>query len=194
MNFYLLDVHINFCYTYESSRYDLVQFGPLNMISQQMLSRISAILQRISSEDVPFAWWTEFSTWQDFQALLCTRTLLSIHRVVQNIQTSFENINECDATLAMIDDNGNMEIMITLDTEDTFNGFKIKAKRKRIRRLKDIAAFNVAKHLASESDVESLFIPKTLKPIVNKYIITYSGNYFIDMNSKSLKNRRILDI
>ena len=90
MNFYHLDVHIDFSYTYESSRYDLVQFGPLNMISQQMLSRVSAILQGISSEDVAFAWWTEFSTWQDFQALLHTRTLLSIHRVVQNIQTSFE--------------------------------------------------------------------------------------------------------
>ena len=64
MNFYHLDVHIDLCYTYESSRYDLVQFGPLNMISQQMLSRVSAILQGISSEDVPFAWWTEFSTWQ----------------------------------------------------------------------------------------------------------------------------------
>ena len=50
--------------------------------------------------------------------------------------------------------------MITLDTEDAFNGFKIKAKRKRLRRLKDIAVFNLAKHLASESDVESLFIPK----------------------------------
>ena len=94
MNFYHLDVHIDFCYTYESSRYDLVQFGPLDMISQQMLLRVSAILQGISSEDVPFAWWREFSTWQDFQALLRTRTLLSIHRVVQNIQTSFENIND----------------------------------------------------------------------------------------------------
>ena len=45
MNVYHLDVHIDFCYTYESSRYDLVQFGPLDMISQQMLSRVSAILQ-----------------------------------------------------------------------------------------------------------------------------------------------------
>ena len=169
MNFYHLDVHIDFCYTYESSRYDLVQFGPLNMISQQMLSRVSAILQGISSEDVPFAWWTEFSTWQD--------------KVVQNIQTSFEKINEFDTTLEMIDENGNIELMITLDTEDTFNGFKIKAKRKCLRRLIDIAAFNLAKHLASESDVESLFIPKTLKPIVNKYIITYSRKYLLYINS-----------
>ena len=144
MNFYHLDVHIDFCYTYESSRYDLVQFGPLDMISQQMLLRVLAILQGISSEDVPFAWWREFSTWQDFQALLRTRTLLSIHRVVQNIQTSFESINEFDTTPEMIDENGNIELMITLDTEDTFNGFKIKAKKKRLRRLKDIAAFNLA--------------------------------------------------
>ena len=159
MNFYLLDVHINFCYTYESSRYDLVQFGPLNMISQQMLSRVSAILQGISSEDVPCTWWTEFSTWQDFQGLLRTRTLLSIHRVVQNIQTSFENINEFYTILEIIDDNGNMELMITLDTEDTFNGFKIKAKRKRLRRLKDIAAFNLAKQSYRASSVLCCQVP-----------------------------------
>ena len=118
-----------------------------------MLSRVSAILQGISAEDVPFAWWTEFSTWQDFQALLRTRTLLSIHRVVQNMQASFENLNGFNTTLEMIDENGNMELMITLDTEDTFTGFKIKAKRKRLRRLKDIAAFNLAKHLEAQFHV-----------------------------------------
>ena len=35
MNCYLFDVQINFCYTYENSQFDLVEFAPLNMIDPQ---------------------------------------------------------------------------------------------------------------------------------------------------------------
>ena len=40
----------------------------------------------------------------------------------------------------MIDDDGNMEIMITEDIKDMFQGFRVKARRKRLRRLKEISA------------------------------------------------------
>ena len=80
MNCYLFDVQINFCYTYENSQFDLVEFGPLNMIDPHILSRISRTLQGISLQDVPKNWWTEFSTWRDFQALIRTGNLLSVHR------------------------------------------------------------------------------------------------------------------
>ena len=53
MNCYLFDVQINFCYTYENSQFDLVEFGPLNMIDPHILSRISRTLQGISLQDVP---------------------------------------------------------------------------------------------------------------------------------------------
>ena len=86
MNCYLFDVQINFCYTYENSQFDLVEFGPLNMIDPHILSRISRTLQGISLQDVPKNWWTEFSTWRDFQALIRTGTLLSIHRVVEKLE------------------------------------------------------------------------------------------------------------
>ena len=182
MNCYLFDVQINFCYTYENSQFDLVEFGPLNMIDPRILSRIARTLQGISLEDVPKNWWTEFSTWHDFQALLRTGTLLSVHRVVEQIGSDFGRINDIDVTLEMIDDNGNMEIMITEDTQDMLQGFTVKARRRRLRKLKEIAAFNLAQHLASEGEIESLNIPESVKPLVKKFLVTFSGNYIIDMN------------
>ena len=80
----------------------------------------------------------------------------------------------------MIDDNGNMEIMIIEDTKDMLQGFTAKARRRRLRRLKDIAAFNLAQHLASEDEIESLNIPESVKPLVKKFLVTFSGNYIID--------------
>ena len=155
MNCYVFDVHINCCFTYENSECNLVEFGPLSMINLQTLSKISAILQQISADDVPKSWWTEFSTWRDFQALLRTGSMLSIHKVVKYITENFENIHGFDVTIDTIDENGNIEITITEDTEDIFQGFIVKAKRKCLRRLQDIAAFNITQHVVSEAEVKS---------------------------------------
>ena len=94
------------------------------MIDPHILSRISRTLQGISLQDVPKNWWTELSTWRDFQALIRTGTLLSVQRVVEHIG----EINYIDATLEMIDDNGNIEIMITEDTKDMFQDGEGKKK------------------------------------------------------------------
>ena len=159
------------------------------MISSQTLSRISAILQSISTDDVPKSWWTEFSTWRDFKALLRTGSVLSIHKVVKYMTENFENIHGFDVAIDTIDENGNIEITITEDTEDIFQGFTVKAKRKRLRRLQDIAAFNLAQHLVSEVEVESLNIPQTLISVVKRFLVTYSGSYIIDMKTKQSVTR-----
>ena len=90
MNCYVFDVHTHCCFTYEKSEYNLVEFGPLNMINSQTLSVNSAILQNISSDGVPKSWWKEFSTWRDFKALLRTGSMLSIHRVVKYMAENLE--------------------------------------------------------------------------------------------------------
>ena len=104
--------------------------------------------------------------------------------MVERIGSEFGKIDNIEATLEMIDDNGNMEIMITKDTQDMLQGFKVKARRRRLRRLKEISAFNIAQHLASEGDIESLNIPESVKPLVKKFLVTFSGNYMIDMNTQ----------
>ena len=43
--------------------------------------------------------------------------------MVEHIVRDFGELNDVDVTLEMIDDNGNMEIMITEDTKDMFQGF-----------------------------------------------------------------------
>ena len=96
------------------------------MISSQTLSRISAILQSISTDDVPKSWWTEFSTWRDFKALLRTGSVLSIHKVVKYLTDNFENIHGFDVAIDTIDENGNIEIAITEETEDIFREGKKK--------------------------------------------------------------------
>ena len=55
MNCYLFDVQMNFCDTHENSQFDLVEFGPLNMIypHTRILSRIARTLQGISLLNVP---------------------------------------------------------------------------------------------------------------------------------------------
>ena len=150
------------------------------MIDPHILSKIARTLQGISLLNVPKSWWTEFST---FQALIPTGTLLSVHKVVEYIVRDIGELIDVDATLEMIDDNENMEIMLTEDTKDIFQGFKVKARRRRLRRLKEISAYNLAQHLASKGDIESLNIPESVKPLVKKFLITFSGNYMIDMNT-----------
>ena len=43
----------------------------------------------------------------------------------------------------MIDENGNIEIVIVENSGKILQSFILKAKRKRLRRLKDIGAYNV---------------------------------------------------
>ena len=73
--------------------------------------------------------------------------------------------------------------MITEDTQDILQGFKVKARRRRLRRLKEISAFNIVQHLASEGDIESLNIPESVKSLVKKILVSFSGNYMIDMTT-----------
>ena len=71
-----------------------------------------------------------------------------------------------------IDENGNVE-----DDEYILQSFTLRASRRRLRRLKDIAAYNVGQCLAGESDVDHLILPQILQILVKNYINTYSGHY-----------------
>ena len=43
--------------------------------------------------------------------------------------------------------------------------------------LKQISAYNVAKCILSESDVQNLHIPQSLYKLVSMFLDTYSGDY-----------------
>jgi hypothetical protein len=67
---------------------------------------------------------------------------LSMHYIVTKINSQLELL---DNNLSYVD---------VIETFPTLaQSFIVKAKRKRLRTLKDIAAYNVAKNTTSESDV-----------------------------------------
>ena len=82
----------------------------------------------------------------------------------------------------MMDENRDMEFSISEENHDILEVFTVKARRKLLRILKCIAAFNIARYLDCEGDLKYLNLPATLKPLVNKFIISYSGDYILDMS------------
>ena len=55
-----------------------------------------------------------------------------------------------------------------------YQEFEITARRRKLRRLEHIAAFNVAKQLSGQTDAEELPLPKTMKKLMNMYLETFS--------------------
>ena len=152
----------------------------MNMIGLEILNKVRAAVRSISSSLVPLNWWTEFSTWQDFRALLRTGNRLSIHTVVENVNRKLEAIENVDAYVETIDENGNIEVEISESNDDILQAFTIRAKRKKMRRSKDVAAYNVAQYLSCHSDVEDLEV--SLRKLVRPFVITISGDYIFDLN------------
>ena len=64
---------------------------------------------------------------------------------------------------------GGNEISSTVHQE-----FEITARRKKLRRLEQIAAFNIATQLSCQSDKKEWPIPKPTKKLIKMYIDTFS--------------------
>ena len=152
------------------------------MMSLDVLNKVRAAVRSISSSPVPLNWWTEFSLWQDFRALLRTGNRLSIHTIVANLKRKFEAIENADAYIEAFDENGNIELEVSESTDESLQTFTIRAQRKKLRRLKDIAAYNVAQNLSCHSDAEYLQVPISLMNLVKPFVTTISGDYICDLN------------
>ena len=111
-----VDIHNNCCFVADRRwedgiRFctpDLVQVGPLNMICPRLLASVKSRVRSISTCNVPLQWWTEFSSWQDFRALLHTGTKLAIHEVVENLSKNIVGMENIIAFNENIDKNGNL--------------------------------------------------------------------------------------
>ena len=62
-----------------------------------------------------------------------------------------EAIENVDAYVEIVDAKGNIGVGNSESFDDMLQAFTIRAKRKNLRRLKDVAAFNVAKYLSWRS-------------------------------------------
>ena len=94
---------------------------------------------------------------------------------------NFDTIKHVDAYIEIIDENVNLEIGLSENNEYIFQSFTVRASRKRLRRLKEIAAYNVGQCLSSDSDIEHPNLPQTLDVLVKKFINTFSGDYINDL-------------
>ena len=118
------------------------------------------------------SWWIDFSTWQDFYRVLGFGTKLSLHSVVTKIEDNFKLLANC--YLDWIDGNGNIMIIFYEISSVFYQEFEITARRRKLRRLEHIAAFNMAKQLSGQTDAEELPLPKTMKKLIVMYLDTYS--------------------
>ena len=185
MNIYIFDIFINHCIAVENviendqvaSYLHYLEVGPLNMPEPFHFKIIKDSIKNISSLEVTTNWWRDFSSWKDYHGLLRTGTSLSMHSVVMEIERKLKLVQDGSCWIDQIDDNGT----ITIDLHEFFptilKGYCITAKRKKIRTLEQIAAFNVAECLSSAEDIKQLQIPQSLYKLIIKFLDTYSGDY-----------------
>ena len=143
---------------------------------------VRAAVRSISSSLIPLNWWTDFSSWQDFRALLRTGTRLPMHTVVENLNQIFEAMEIADAYVETIDEIGNIEIELSESSDELLQAFTLRARRKKLQSLKDVAAYNVGQCLSCHSDVEDIKVPISLKKLVETFVIKFSGDYIFDLN------------
>ena len=64
-------------------------------------------------------------------------------KIVNNFNRHFESLGKIGFDIVNIDKNGNVEIVLSEDNEHILLRFIVRASRKRLRNLKDKAAYNV---------------------------------------------------
>ena len=185
MNAYIFDIFVMHSIVLENTEEDgiyttscdLVEIGPLNCPDLNNFNFIKTMIRDIHYTPVARNWWTDFSTWEDFYGILRAGKELSMHLIVRKISNQLERLVNNVSYIDLVDENGN----ITIQYDETFptisQGFKVTAKRKRLRKLKDIAAYNVAKLIVSQTDIETLDIPHSLHSLVSMFLDTQSGDY-----------------
>ena len=185
MNIYTFDIFTNHWIAVEEidepNRFGFhlhhLEVGPLNLPEPFHLAVVKEAIWNISALPIPSKWWTGFSTWEDFYGLVRTGTTLPMHSVVQEINTRFERIENGTCTINTISENGDISIDLHEDFPTLLKGYQIVAKRKSLKTLKQIAAFNVAKLISTNTDVQILEIPQSLYQLVAAFLDTHSGDY-----------------
>ena len=183
MNIYTFDIFTNHWIAVEEMNergkigfflYHL-EIGPLNLPESFHLAIVKEAVRSISSFSIPSEWWTGFSSWRI--GLLRTGRGLPIHSLVQEIKRRLERIENGTCTINHVSENGNISIDLHEQFTTLRKGYQITAKRKRLQTLKQIAAYNVAKCISYNGDVQSLQIPQSLHQLVSIFLDTYSGDY-----------------
>ena len=185
MNIYTFDIFTNHCMDVEkieepcrySLRFNYLEVGPLNLPESYHMAIVKEAVRKISALSITANWWTGFSSWEDFFGLLRAGIKLPIHTVVMDVNRRLETIESADCFIDHVSENGDLSIDLHENFPTLMKGYQITARRKKLRTLKQIAAYNVAKYISYKSDVKKLHIPHSLYKQVSIFLDTYSGDY-----------------
>ena len=154
--------------------FDYVDVGPFQLPDSHKVGVIKDTISDIPLDSVKTNWWIDFSSWEDFHGIFRSGTKLSLHLVVMKIEDKLKKLKNCSSDIEWIDENGNITINLTENYQELHKEFRITARRKKLRRLEHIAAFNVARHILCEEDTRELPIPNPLKKVIKIYLDTFS--------------------
>ena len=156
----------------EMLKFERVEIGPFKLPNPYTVKIIKDTISDIPSKPVKSNWWVDFSNWQDFHGILRSGTKLSLHSVVSRIEENFKSLK--NGYLDLIDENGNIMIDLHETSTTIHQEFEITARRKKLRRLEHIAAFNIAQQLSGQADAQELPLPNKMKKLITMYLDTFS--------------------
>ena len=135
--------------------FNITEIGPPNRPDLHQVRIIKQILSDIPHNIVTHNWWSDMSE---------GRT--AINRGLKLLKFTSAFVDE-------IDDIGNIAITIEELSPTIFQEFTIHADIKAINRLEDITAYNVARALLDNTNLEDLQLPRSLEKLVATFLNTY---------------------
>ena len=135
--------------------FNITEVGPPNRPDLHQMRMIKQILREIPHNVVTYNWWSDMSD---------GRT--AINRGLKLLKFTSAFVEE-------IDDIGNLTITIEESSPTIFQEFTILADIKTISRLEDIAAYNVARSLLDNNDLQDLQLPRSLNKLVATFLDSY---------------------
>ena len=139
--------------------FNISEIGPINILEPYKMKMVKQILYDIPSYLVTENWWSDMS-----EGRLA-------------IDNRLELLENTSSFVDAIDPFGNIQITIEEASPTLFQQFTISADRKKLKRLEEIAAYNVARLITDESDLENFLLPRTLKILVATFLDKYSSKY-----------------
>jgi hypothetical protein len=131
------------------------EIGPPNRPDLHKIRMIKQLLTDIPHSVVTNHWWSDMSEGRS-----------AINRGLKLLKLESAFVEE-------IDDIGNLTITIEESSPTIFQEFTIEADTRTLIRLEDIAAYNVARSLLDNNDLDILQLPRSLNTLVASFLDTY---------------------
>ena len=87
-----------------------------------------------------------------------------------DVNRRLETIESADCFIDHVSENEDLSIDLHKNFPPLMKGYQITARRKKLRTLKQIAAYNVAKYILCKSDVKKLDVPHSLYKQVSIFL------------------------